>query len=87
MKLILISSIQLDLLISKFRNLIQSWKVWEKHQNNKSSYGIQAFPKNSALVPYSPNSMFYNNPPLSSKNDCLEIVLGSTQIQMLMKTM
>jgi hypothetical protein len=58
MKLILIKIAQLNLLISKFKNLIQPWKVWEKHQNNKFGYGIQAFPKTNVVVPYFPKLNF-----------------------------
>jgi hypothetical protein len=66
MKLILIKSTQLDIFISKFRSLIQSWKIWKKHQNNKFGYGIQAFPEINVLIPYHPNSMFNNIIPLFS---------------------
>jgi uncharacterized membrane protein len=29
----------------KFKTSIQSCKIWKKHQNNKTNYGVEAFPK------------------------------------------
>jgi hypothetical protein len=63
MKLILKNSTQSDLGISKFKTSIQSCKVWEKHQNNKTSYGVEVFPeKNMFLFPTFQKSLFYNDP-------------------------
>jgi hypothetical protein len=57
------NSTQLDLLISKFKTSIQSWKVWEKHQNNKISYGVEAFlAKKMFLFHTFQKLMFYNDP-------------------------
>jgi hypothetical protein len=32
-------------------------KVWEKHQNNKIGYGIEAFPKNKILLFHTPTKL------------------------------
>jgi hypothetical protein len=38
-------------------------KHGKKHQNNKTSYGVEAFPKNNMLsINTFKNSMFYNDP-------------------------
>jgi hypothetical protein len=35
---------------------------WEKHQNNKTSYGVEAFPKNNMLFFHTfQKLMFYND--------------------------
>jgi hypothetical protein len=66
-------------------------KVWEKHQNNKFGYGIEAFPKKKCYCfILHQNSMFYNDPFSSSSQNIFikeKIILCSIQIQMVTKTM
>jgi hypothetical protein len=39
---------------------MKNMRKTSKQQNNKYGYGVQTFPENNVLVPYSPNSMLYN---------------------------
>jgi len=51
-------------------------KSTRKRSPKKNGYGIEVFLENNALVPYSPNTMFYNHPPLCfAKNDLLKTIL------------
>ncbi len=44
-------------------------KYGKKHQNNKTSYGVKAFPKYNMLLFYIlKNSMFYNEPKMITQN-------------------
>jgi hypothetical protein len=56
-KLILIKYAHSNLLISSFKTLIQSWKYEKKHQNNKFSYGIEAFLENKSLLFHMPSKL------------------------------
>jgi hypothetical protein len=51
MKLILINSTQLNLLISRFKNSIQSCKTWKKQQNK---LWVWSFSKKHVFFPYFP---------------------------------
>jgi len=51
------------ILISKFKTSIQSCKIWKKYQKSKTSYGVEAFPKNNMFFFHIlQKSMVYNDP-------------------------